>query len=80
MDGGAGQEEGVEVGDAVMEVDGEPVEQLAGFTVIRGPVGSSVQLSIERGRASAAELVARVKRKAGRLWWYAGSPARASFP
>jgi membrane-associated protease RseP (regulator of RpoE activity) len=63
VDGGAGQAAGIQEGDAVMAVDGEPVESLPGFSVIRGQVGSSVALTVERGRASAGEVVARVKRR-----------------
>ena len=56
--GGSGELNGIECGDCITHVDGVSVRELTMFTSIRGPIGSSVALRIQRGVPGTAEIIA----------------------
>jgi C-terminal processing protease CtpA/Prc len=56
LEGGGAAEVGLAVGDAVLAVDGVPVQTLGfqgSIEWIRGPEGSTVRLTVRRGDAGA---------------------------
>jgi C-terminal processing protease CtpA/Prc len=44
------EEQGVKVGDTIIEIDGQPVDKASEATVrFRGPAGSKVKIKVQRG-------------------------------
>ena len=57
---GPGDLKGIQIGDCITHVDGIPVSALKSIAVIRGPIGSSVALRLQRGIPGSRELAAVV--------------------
>jgi hypothetical protein len=60
---GAGDLNGVQTGDCITHIDGIPVSSLKSFSVILGPIGSSVALCIKRGIPGNADRVSQILEK-----------------